>query len=257
MSFNLIMPTPKVAVSKKRHGLIASPYDVDTAQGRDFLTEMRNTTTHQESTTDYHEWLPFAAREYHISPNLEDYVIVNTPMVPSDISNRNGVAFPLGELVKFRPGQNRVMYKCWAGCPTHLEHASEDMTGALGLILDTSLVPIRSHGNGMLMMVMALLAFDKNKYPERASQIMQGAVNTYSMGATCEFFTCGLTGVRLDDPAHEHRLEQEVEFGVLPNMITGIPGLLFRNAHNLTAIECSTVDDPAWVPAFSDTTFVL
>ena len=52
---------------------------------------------------DWKTWLPFAAKPYHISPNPDDYVIVATPIIPSDLPNRNGVGFPLNQLLKFDP----------------------------------------------------------------------------------------------------------------------------------------------------------
>lgn len=229
------------------------PVDVDGAEGRDYMRHMKATTTHPGETLDYGKWLPFAAKKYKISSNIEDYVVVNTPMIPSDIPNRNGVAFPLHELIKFRePPVNRLVYKAWTGCPTHEEHQADDHETALGIILDTSLVRIKNYGNGRHWMVMALLAFDKTKAVDRVSRILGGEVSTYSMGATCQYFTCGLSGVRLDDPRYSHRLKKALEWDVVRDPISGLESLLFRNAHELTPGECSTVEDPAWVPAQSD-----
>lgn len=251
MSFQVSIISPKSTYKSE-------PQDVDSAAGREYLRELTATTTHLEHTLDYQQWLPSAARRYNISKNIEDYVIVNTPMIPSDIPNRNGVAFPLHELLQFRePPVNRIVYKSWVGCPTHLEHQADDCTKALGIILDTSLVQIKNYGNGRHWMVMALLAFDKNKYPERARQIQERKVNTYSMGATCEYFTCGMSGVRLDNPAYSHRLAKAMEFDIVVDPLTYKDTLIFRNAHNLVPGECSTVDDPAWAPALSDIVFDL
>lgn len=68
-------------------------------------------------------WLVFAAPVYHISPNIDDYVIVNTVITISDLPNRNGIAFPLTELVGFaEPPNNRLAYQGWFGCPTYYNH---------------------------------------------------------------------------------------------------------------------------------------
>lgn len=250
-SFKLSIVSPKSTYKSEAQ-------DVDSAAGREYLHEMVATTTHREETLDYHQWLPAAARKYNISSRIEDYVIVNTPMIPSDIPNRNGVAFPLYELVQFQPPPvNRLVYKSWVGCPCHEEHQADDYTKALGIILDTSMVQIKNFGNGRHYMVMALLAFDKNKYPERVQKIQQGKVNTYSMGATCEYFTCGMSGVRLDQPKYSHRMQKPLEFDVVPDPLTYKDTLIFRNAHQLVAGECSTVDDPAWAPALSDIIYEL
>ena len=68
-------------------------------------------------------WFPFAARKYHVSDQLSDYVIFSTIICPSDIPNRNGIAFPLEELVKFTDTPSpHMVYQGWRGCPLHLEH---------------------------------------------------------------------------------------------------------------------------------------
>lgn len=68
-------------------------------------------------------WFPFAAKKYHISDKLSDYVIFSTIICPSDIPNRNGIAFPLEELVKFTDTPSpHLVYQGWKSCPLHLEH---------------------------------------------------------------------------------------------------------------------------------------
>ena len=68
-------------------------------------------------------FLPFAARNYHISPNIDDYVIFQTIICPSDLPNRNGIAFPLNELARFTETPNpHFVYKGWVGCPIFIEH---------------------------------------------------------------------------------------------------------------------------------------
>ena len=72
---------------------------------------------------DFETWLPFAAKTYHISPRIEDYVVIPTPICPADLPNRNGIGFPLQELVRYQPPPiSRQVYKAWAGTPVHLEH---------------------------------------------------------------------------------------------------------------------------------------
>ena len=61
-------------------------------------------------------FLPFAAKNYHISPDINDYVIFTTVICPADIPNRNGIAFPLEELAKFTPTPSpHFVYKGWIG----------------------------------------------------------------------------------------------------------------------------------------------
>lgn len=69
-------------------------------------------------------WLPLAAEKYKISPKLEDYVCIPVVIMPSDLPNRNGIAFPYKELTAFNPNPytKRVAYQTWEGSPTFYEH---------------------------------------------------------------------------------------------------------------------------------------
>jgi hypothetical protein len=144
---------------------------------------------------DYPTWLPFAAKVYKISPNIEDYILVNTIICPSELPNRNGIAFPTNELARFMPPPvSRMAYKAWQGCPVHLEHDNEDHEKAYGVILDASFHKVQGYGGGKLWKVMGLLAIDKNKYPDVAQKVLTKEINTYSMGALVDSFTCGFCG---------------------------------------------------------------
>jgi hypothetical protein len=206
---------------------------------------------------DYETWLPFAAKLYKISPRIEDYIIVNTMICPSDIPNRNGIAFPATELAKFQPPPtNRMAYKAWAGCPVHLEHDNEVHEKAYGVILDAALTKVSGYGGGKLWKVMGLQAIDKNKYPDMAQKVLTKEINTYSMGALVDYFTCGYCGQEcsskrvcghISSPANVN-WKQYRDFD-------GSSHLAFLNAHGIQPIECSIVADPAWAPALSDEVF--
>ncbi len=209
---------------------------------------------------DYADWLPFAAKTYHVSPRIEDYILVKTVVCPSDLPNRNGIAFPAVELAKFLPPpMNRQVYKAWKGCPIHTEHDNEDHTKAHGIILDTFMTRVTGFGGGKLWKVMGLLAIDKNKYPDRAMQVLTKEVNTYSMGAMVEMFRCGYCGTECyHDPETERHIGchhissiKNVNWGV-ERSYDGQEHLSFLNAYGISPIECSIVDDPAWAPALSD-----
>ena len=200
-------------------------------------------------------WLPFAASTYHISPRIEDYVIKNMPICPSDLPNRNGVAFPIQELVKYQPPPiARQVYKAWQGCPVHLEHDNEDCTKAYGVILDSVLTPVKGYGNGKNWKVMGLIAIDKNKYPDIAQKVLNGEINTGSMGALADRFSCSVC----DQEATEKTFmncshissTQNVNWKLVDH--EGQKKLAYLNAHGLSPIEYSMVSDPAWAPALSD-----
>lgn len=200
-------------------------------------------------------WLPFAAKTYHISPRLEDYLVVNIPLCPSDLPNRNGVAFPIEELVKYQPPPiSRQVYKAWSGCPMHLEHDNEDCTKAIGVIFDTSLRQIKGYGDGKHWAVMGLVGIDKTKHPEIAQKFMNGEMNTGSMGCTADSFTCSVC----DSPASDNQFTncahisstQHVNWKVVDHM--GEKKIAYLNAHGLSPIEFSAVGDPAWCTCLSE-----
>lgn len=209
------------------------------------------------SELDYKTWLPFAAELYKISPKIEDYIIVNTLICPSDIPNRNGIAFPAKELAKFQPPPtNRMAYKAWKGCPVHLEHDNEVHERAYGVILDASLHKVEGYGGGRLWKVMGLLAIDKNKYPEIAAQVLKKEINTYSMGALVDYFTCGYCGTECDvKHCCGHITSPKNVNWKKYRDFDGSTHLAFLNAHGISPIECSIVRDPAWAPALSDQVF--
>ncbi len=221
---------------------------------------------------DYMTWLPFSAKTYEISPNIEDYILVTTPICPSDIPNRNGIGFPLQELVRFLPPPgNRQAYKAWTGCPVHYEHKNDVHTEAYGVILDTTMSRVEGYGLGKLWKVMGLVAIDKKKYPKMAQRILTNQVNTYSMGAMVEAFSCSYCGTPLlnkwrDSKGVVHPAEHcshltpddpdakdggHIDWSLCRDF-DGSDHVAFRNAHHISPIELSIVESPAWTTALSD-----
>lgn len=199
-------------------------------------------------------WLPFAAKTYKISANLNDYVIVNIPICPSDIPNRNGVAFPLSELIAYQPPPiARLTYKAWTGCPVHLEHDNEDHEKAIGVIFDTSLRVMKGYGNGKHYVVYGLIGIDKTKDPQTAQKFLSGEMDTGSMGALADYFTCAVCGHQASDKpmlnCSHIRSTKDVNWRVVDH--NGTPTLAFLNAHVLSPIEFSAVSDPAWATCLS------
>ena len=200
-------------------------------------------------------WLPFAASTYKISPNLNDYVIVNMPICPSDIPNRNGVAFPLAELIAYQPPpMNRMTYKAWTGCPVHLEHDNEDHEKAIGVIFDTSLRIMRGYGDGKLYVVYGLIGIDKTKDPRTAEKFLSGNMDTGSMGALADYFTCSVCGARATDNEFTNCSHIKSTSAVNWRIMTheGRKVVAYLNAHVLSPIEYSAVADPAWATCLSD-----
>jgi hypothetical protein len=206
---------------------------------------------------DYATWLPFAAKVYRISPKIEDYILVNVPICPSELPNRNGIAFPTSELARFMPPPiSRMAYKAWAGTPVHLEHANEVHEDAHGVVLDASFHKVSGYGGGKLWKVMGLLAIDKNKYPDIAQKVLIKEINTYSMGALVDAFTCGFCGVECTSKHCCNHITsiKDVNWKTQKDW-DGSQHLVFLNAHGVNPIEVSIVKDPAWAPALSDEVF--
>lgn len=230
-------------------GIPVLAFDADTAEGREGLKEAFG-----EYELDAKVWLPFAAKTYNISPNIEDYLISVTPICPSDLPNANGYAFPLSELTRFQaPPVSRQVYKAWTGTPLHLEHDNEDPTKALGVVLDSSLHKIKGYNQGKIWKVMGMAALDKNKAPEQAELMASGKLRTFSMGTDAGSITCSVCGA----PEREGivscgHLDANAPFKVITDF-DGTQTLAFRNAHDLNPIELSVVSTPAWSMALSDT----
>lgn len=219
------------------------------------LTQGAETPSASEISKLDISWLPFAAQTYKISPNLDDYVIVNMPLMPTDICNRNGVAFPLQELIKYGPPpMNRQVYKAWAGCPLHVEHDNEDHTKAVGVIFDTSLRRISGYGNGQHWMVYGLIGVDRKKDPQMADKVARGEINTGSMGCMAEFFTCSVCGAEAGEEPMMNCSHISSTKSVNWNIVDhgGTKKVAHLNAHDLSPFEFSLVADPAWCSALSD-----
>lgn len=136
-----------------------------------------------------------------------------------------------------------------------VHNCNQDNTKASGVVFDVRLRPIIGYNNNKLYKVIGVVGIDKTKNPELARRVASGEVNTYSMGALADYFTCSYCGTVIDDKhtcKHIHGSADNVNF----NRIVDYEGkvhVAFLNAHNLSPFELSVVEDPAWTAALSDT----
>lgn len=203
---------------------------------------------------DFATWLPYAAKLYNINPDIRAYVLATIPICPSDIPNRNGIGFPLAELLKFQPPPvARQAYKSWTGCPIHYEHRNEIHEDAYGVIFDTAMRPIKGYGGGKLWKVMGLIGIDRTKHPEMARRVVEGDINTYSMGALVDAFSCSYCGAELTKKSScSHvSLNRDIDWNEVRSW-DNKRHVAFRNAHGIQGIETSLVESPAWTTALSD-----
>jgi len=199
---------------------------------------------------DFKSWLPYSAPHYHISPDPKDYILTPVIILPSDLPNRNGSAFPLSELVKFDPEAGQQAYKTWKGKPTHLNHQNEDITKAYGVIADTVLRKLKGFNQNRLWKVLSFLAFDRSKHADTCQAILDGSLNSYSMGAWISNYSCSVCGALIGKCGHLHKNK--------PGEMYQLNGqLAFRNCIGITGFETSAVEVPAYVSAISDQVEVM
>ena len=225
-------------------------FDGDTTEGKEGLKEALG--VHK---LDAHTWMPFAATTYELPKDPEDYIYTVTPLFPADLPNRNAIGFPLAELIRFQPPPvARQVYKAWTGCPLHVEHQNEDYRTAIGMVLDTSLRQITGFNNSKIWKVMGLVATSKTKAGDLAKRALDRSIDTFSMGADCEFFSCSYCGRKMERYNHCNHLnpENQIDWNFVQDP-DGSKHLVFRNAHFLSPIELSWVEDPAWIPAKGNT----
>lgn len=200
------------------------------------------------------DWLPAAAAVYNISKNIRDYVTVPVIIMPTDIPNRNSVAFPYEELMAFNPSEGRPSYKTWIGKPTFLEHANSDYTKAKGIIFDSRMVPMRGTKDA-LAKVICLCGFDTKADPVLANAIRNKQRTNYSMGAMIAQYECSVCGAVTDkrtggkrDTACGHVIRGQLplyktRFGTKP---------AYYLSRGITGFEVSSVESPAWNSANED-----
>lgn len=253
------LPAKKVVAKKPVEQFTAPPNhkpDITTAatQSEEVIDTRSDRGREVLSRLDFPTWLPFAAKTYKISPNIEDYLVMAVPICPSDLPNRNGIGFPLNELTKFQPPPvSRMSYKAWSGTPLHYDHKNEIHEDAYGVVLDASLHKISKYGNGKLWKVMGLAALDRTKYPEMARRVLENEINTYSMGAMVDSFTCSYCKKEMTE--HQYCAHVNPKNDIDWRQVRDHEDnnhIAFRNAHGINPIELSLVESPAWVLALSD-----
>lgn len=208
-----------------------------------------------QSLLEVQRWLPLAAEKYEISKSIKDYVIAPVIIFPTDIPNRNSVAFPMETLMQFNVSQGRPNYKTWVGKPTFTEHAHHDYTKAKGIIFDTYLRPLE-HAEGNLYKLVALCGFDRTKDYELANAILTGRRKSYSMGAFVAQYECSVCGMKSKPGKMNTECGHVVRGQPQIFEVAGyhIPSYLIARKE-ITGFEISSVGVPAWSSATSSKVF--
>lgn len=200
-------------------------------------------------------WLPMASEVYNISPNIKDYVVVPVIIMPTDLPNRNSVAFPHETLIAFNPIQGRLNYKTWSGKPCYAEHNHFKVEEAKGIVFDTYMAKL-NNAKGNLFKVVALCGFDRTKDYALAQGILTGQRKSYSMGAFVSQYECSICG----DLSKRGKLNTEcghvirgkpkfyeTKYGYLPSYLLARVGI--------EGFEVSSVTVPAWSSAVTSHIF--
>ena len=191
-------------------------------------------------------WLPAAADTYQISPNINDYLISQVPVITVDIPNRNLQAFAFDEVVFFDPLLGRQIYKTFIGKPVHYNHRNEDPTAAKGVIFDSYLLKIPRYN---LYKIVLLTGVDRYKDAEIAQRILDsrkgGPRVGWSFGALVNNFVCSICGSVVNEKpfcaCFSHGKGSTVN-----------GRLVYELCYSTNYIEVSVVDTPADATAWGD-----
>lgn len=187
-------------------------------------------------------WLAAASESYKISPDINDYIVVDIPIVTSDFPNRNLQCFPFEELSFFDPLYGCQIYQTFKGKPACVDHDNKDPYKAKGVIIDATMQYIP---NLNVWKVRILEAFDRTKDPTLVKQILSGERRGYSMGALVGNFVCSVCG------AIETQYAPCAHFKAGKGSIFN-GRLTYQACCQINFIECSSVTEPADPTAESD-----
>lgn len=195
-------------------------------------------------------WLKAASDSYKISEDINDYVLVDIPIVTPEIPNRNMQSFPQAEVSYFDPILGRLIYRTFVGKPTHRDHVNENPLKAKGVHFDSSLEYVKKYD---IWKIKVLCGFDRTKDADLVNTILtnkrRGIPSGYSMGALVQSFLCSICGqVEQINKKCEH-----LNLGK-GSIIDGY--LVYQQCLNVNFIETSFVDDPADPTAISNEVFV-
>ena len=191
-------------------------------------------------------WLKAAASSYDISPNINDYVFVDVPIVTADFPNRNMQAFPYTEVSYFDPHYGSMIYQTFRGKPAHINHENEDPLKAKGIIFDASLQYVPAYN---VWKIRIFKGFDRTKDPQLASDIITRKRRGYSMGALVSAFVCSSCG-KIESKINPCRCMKAGKGSVFDGH------LVYSMCADVMYIESSSVDDPADATAWADNLFV-
>jgi len=187
-------------------------------------------------------WLAAAADTYHISADINDYVIVDIPSVTIDIPNRNLQAFPYEEVSYFDNMQGSLVYQTFIGRPTHIDHKNANPIEAKGVHFDSALQFVPGYN---VWKIRTLAGFDRTKDAKLVDDILSGRRNGYSMGALVQNFVCSNCG-KVETVKMPCRCMAMGKGSIVDGR------LVYQLCAGVQYFEQSSVDDPADPTALSN-----
>lgn len=191
------------------------------------------------------DWLKQQAQVFCVSPDLSDYIIIPVATVVSSLPNINGDAIAAADMLEYNPMFMMPAYRTLVGKGTYHEHKDNLVPQkASGLILDAYVRRLPRFRDRLLLI--ELLAWDRQKNPLLARAILNRELNSYSVGWFYSKYTCSMSGQQAKPSGKTAYTDSKRPTYVLNGK------LVYRYLHQIRGAETSAVDDPAFSVAFSD-----
>lgn len=127
-----------------------------------------------------------------------------------------------------------------------VHNCNEDPTIANGIVADSLMLPMKGYGGGKLHRIVVLMALDRTRYPTLTNRVLNGELNSVSMGAWANSFTCSKCGADVGNCKHlalnnpyQMYVDEDNE-------------LVYRNVRSIQPFEVSWVSTPAYSVAVND-----
>lgn len=166
--------------------------------------------------------------------DTDNFLYFRAKAIKGDEPNGNGDYFPWGEV--------HAAFRTFCGKGFYIEHQSDDVELAKGIILDAVEHPKDKY-------VECLVAISKKDEPELCKQIQSGEVSQVSMGCVCrkaECSECGNVAYNEEDLC-DHMNPNNPFTYIKGKIIKG--EMVYEKNFDLTFTELSGVKDPAWEKA--------
>lgn len=200
-----------------------------------------------ESAIEANLWLPFAAKEYNLSTDIRDYVLVPVPVLYTELPNTNGDSVTLKEFLRFDTEYGMQAFKTFRGKGCYLEHANKIHKEAKGVILDVFMRPLKRFGGGKYYKVVELMAYDRTKDPALVNSILAGENNAYSVGFYFKSYNCSICGANVGQGANSKPCTHT--YPRRPTSINPQNRLVYRQCRDIVGFETSSVANPSYIAA--------